>query len=128
MLKIYVAGSSNERARYREAVHGLDVTFDWEAGFTSYERELRDGNVKRAGCIYRNAATSCLDGVNDCDVFILLVPTTPSRGVWLETGIAIEACKILLAVGDDSKLDIWGTCFDARFDTMEECLAHIGVK
>lgn len=133
-MKLYIAGSSKERARYRQAVRGIDVTYDWERGFQEYEAAKASGDSLLARRIFRAASVRCASGVRRADSFVMLVPETGSCGAWLELGIAherafgFEGRMRLYSVGDASRLDIWGDLFYLHFATMDECLAHLRIQ
>lgn len=128
-MRIYVAGSSQERERYRAAVRGVPVTYDWELDLGRQEAVRAAGEDDVADRLMREAMSRCVVGVSVCDVFVMLVPTTPSRGSWFESGIAYgQLIASMYSVGDASQMDIWGGCFQRHFDTMDDVLAHIGME
>jgi hypothetical protein len=102
-MKVYVAGSSAELdrceafiARVREAGHV--VTFDWTVG----RRAQRGGDASLADDEREAVAIDCLVGVRNAKAFVLLYPQAPTRGAWVEYGVAIatSGCGVIV-VGDD---------------------------
>ena len=126
-LRLYVAASSQERARYRHAVRGLDLTHDWEAHFDRHDAALAEGDVAEADRLFGESMLMCLRGVVECDLFVMLVPTTPTRGAWFEAGVARGLGRPMISIGDASRLDIWGPCFDAHYESMAEVLEHLEI-
>lgn len=117
-VPIYVAASSKERDRYRSFVErlpkGFDVTYNWANTFDRVEEQLASGAIPaltRADLSLIGA--TCFRGVEAGAVFVLLVPTTPSRGAWVELGMAIamasrkEKLQVLTIGGDAAGLDCW---------------------
>lgn len=88
-MRVYVAGAYTEREMIAEYIArliaaGVEITFDWPANivqagkpdheFTHEERQLHsEKNIK---------------GIEDADVFWLLIPSGASKGAWLELGYA----------------------------------------
>lgn len=104
-MKIYVAGSSQERPRYRhflEALHavGFDVVYNWADHIDGCSSPPTDEELSAA-------ERECLLAVATCDVFVLLIPQTPSKGSWVELGYARALKKHTIGVGDASALDCW---------------------
>lgn len=96
-MKIYVAGSSSERARASSfmdhaRLFGHTVTFDWVRAMRATEDEfadLREWELPEG--VRMDAALADLGAVGISDLLVVLVPEfhNPSRGVWVELGYAI---------------------------------------
>lgn len=112
MHHVYVAGSSREIPRVREAVRMLDAAglvahwLDAVEKFGSQGDALTD--EQRAAC-----AESDLQAIDGADAILVLWPETPSVGVYVELGYALARAKydreepsdpVVLIVGGDS---IW---------------------
>lgn len=107
-MKIYVAASSKERPRYRRflralEVIGVGVTYNWSEHF---DRVTLDGRVPTDADL-NVAEEECKRGIDECEVFVMLVPTTPSRGAWFELGYASRGGKKTVSIGDAAGLDCW---------------------
>lgn len=125
-MKIYIAGSSKEAQYIAECIRkvkgaGHEVTFDWTVPVLAAvipDHELTDEER------WHHASTDA-QGVDDADVFWMLIPSTPSLGAWVELGIAWRGSGKLVIVSGDRKKSIFTALSDEKYDTHEEALARI---
>ena len=122
-MKIYIAGSSLERERYREAIRGIEdrITFNWDAHLTLHE----NATDSERRVLFESASQRCLAGVLSADALVLLIPKTKSHGAWFEAGVAYGARIPIYAVGYGN-VDIWGEAFTQSFRTMADCIEYLG--
>lgn len=91
-MKVYVAGSSRERDRVDWAmgvVTGLGATIahDWTKSIDeARSRGCEDGDLTNEERASR--ADDDAEGIEAANVFWQLIPTTPTKGAWIEYGIA----------------------------------------
>lgn len=122
-IPLYIAGSSKERDRFKEAKERIpsayDLTFDWCASFEALE-EAQHKHRLVAGEDAPQLTTAqlgaigatCGRAVHDAAVLVFLVPTTVSRGFWAELGMAMSKAYrgeniATITVGDIRTLDTW---------------------
>jgi hypothetical protein len=131
MTSVYVAASGHEIERAERVVaqlraRGCTITHDWTAGM---RRELAAGRRDRdlPDDEAHAYARRDIDAVRDADVFLFLVPETPSKGAWIELGIALSSrCDIVIA--GDYQASIFtrhtyasAATDDAAIDAVMEC-------
>ncbi len=104
-MKVYIAASSRieERNRVRlcmhalEAAPGLELAYDWltpmQGRTTTRDSELSDSDAI-------DQARLCLKGVEDAEAVWLLAPNSPTRGAWVELGVAHSESKLIVGSGD----------------------------
>lgn len=99
MTKIYVAGAYAERAvvsgylrRLRHA--GMEITLDWPA----YIASLGKPDWELTYPERQKAAEFDLKGVEDCEIFWLMIPDNQSKGSWVELGYALGFIRALMRV------------------------------
>lgn len=96
-ISIYVAGSSDisERPRVRAvmnavaALHGAHLSLDWLAA-------VEKAGSANAGLTHEQRATHAREdmaAILTSDVLLLLVPTAPSAGCWVEMGVALAIAR-----------------------------------
>lgn len=125
-MTLYIAGSSLELPRAEQAVgaaraHGLEVSFDWTPGANM--TRARWSSDEHAPQLVRFAsAKNCHRGVVMADVFWLLAPTMPTRGAWVELGMALERERLSLTTVVVSGSPT-ATCFLELVDR-ERCFAN----
>lgn len=87
--RIYVAGSSSERATVAEYMDrlsdGWTVAYRWPDVINGQSRP--DHALTEAEC--STFASECLSGVAAAEMFWLVSPTKPSTGAWIEYGFAL---------------------------------------
>lgn len=107
-MRIYVAGSSREIERAVSVIAGLraaghEITHDWTVECTAarlagYSDATYPPEMRRATAM----ADYC--GVANAEVAVFLIPPAdkPSRGMWVELGIALghEPAPLIIVVGD----------------------------
>ena len=115
-MNIYVAGSSAELdrvaaliARLREAGH--TITYDWPHAIITSGLDANELPTSKAN----RSALMCEQGVAGADLFVLLTPTTPTIGAWVEIGIALSADVQIVIVGERPV-----SIFCAAWDCMTE--------
>lgn len=101
-LRVYVAGSSAELPRAKEAIaacgaRGWEVTLDWPALVEKHGGRANRGLSHDERSV---AANLTLNAVCRADVFWLLVPSidAPSRGCWVELGTALHVADVAMVV------------------------------
>ena len=102
-----------------EELPNIEVTQNWSkniilsglVGYTSDE-DLPDP-------IAAQVYTSCKAGVKDAHIFVMLAPTTPTRGAWFEAGLADGTCH-MVSVGDPGSA--FRTAFHRVFKTEDEVI------
>jgi hypothetical protein len=112
MVKIYVAGSWEERAEIKIIMEkleaeGHDVLVDW---------------TRHGGSSKKKYAMEDLEGVLASELFVLVNPAVMSRGKFIETGIALANGKNIYVIGK-GEIGIFehlGRC--KHFDFIEELL------
>lgn len=108
---VYVAASSHEMDRARvafsavKAAPELSLALDWIAqiesvGVANFGLSIDDGS---------RYAEPSVEAVKACDVFVLLMPSTPTSGAWFELGIAVACGKPLVVAGDPVPVSIFGS-------------------
>lgn len=118
-MKVYVAGASRERDRVERILFAVGVeprlylTFDW----LSHIDEVGAANegVSRD---QRLVSTSLnFQGIAQCDVFVLLIPSVETRGAWVELGYALHMHKPVWVSGRaaDEARSIFCVHADKRF-------------
>lgn len=129
VVNVYVATSSRELDRYTRFVSelsklpGIRLTQDWSRnirlaqnlGFTSDE-QLSDA-------VAHQVYATCKRGITDSDIFVLLVPTTPTRGAWWECGLA-DGHSLMVSSGNPGSA--FRSAFHKTFDTDEDLLLWLG--
>lgn len=139
-LHVYVAGSSQELPRVREAMRrlraeGHHITFDWT---TDVEQFGTHGDAltiqQRQECADRD-----FYGIAAADVFLMLDPAETSRGVQVELGFAIsrrwarhhvEPGTVLAIViaGPGQRPTIWHACADHVAANDEDAIAWLATR
>lgn len=111
MRSIYVAGSSRELDRVEGVMRALrdaawTITHDWTADVRAAQAlGLTDATLTRMERErHARADTSAIDAA---DVFLLLIPTTSSIGVWFEFGYALARGIRTIAAGPGAKKSIF---------------------
>lgn len=116
LCPIYVAASSKERMRYREFLakipSEMTITYNWADTFDDVELATAAGATPPTKAQLSQIGARCFRGVDLAEIVIFLVPTTPTRGFWVELGIAIaqaaEGKKFaVMTIGDGDHLDCW---------------------
>lgn len=100
-MKVYVAGSSKEIERAERVIaalreRGIEITFDWPA-------QVRAVGSANEGPdeVLLPALLECLEaGVFGADIVLVLAPTKPSTGVWVELGTAWAHAMRIDTAGD----------------------------
>ena len=105
-MRIYVAASSLERhTRARPAIRALEraghtVTHDW-----THSVDMLSDN-----CLSSELRACALDdfyGVHQADCLLLLSPMMPSKGAWVELGIALAGGKRVIVAGTCDCIFTW---------------------
>lgn len=140
-MKVYVAGSSKELSFARRFIAaarfaGCEITFDWPEHFAQYSV-----TAPPAAEDLFEAGARCIDGLRSADVFVLLIPSTPSKGAWYELASArsareFEASRsgcdvgpVIVTVGDFAGLDCWGDADgEIHFDDPELALEWLRIE
>ena len=128
-LRVYVAGSSREIPRVRAAHRalreaGFELAYDWTHGVEAAvargvsEDAMPDGEAHAV-------ATRDLAGVNAADVVWLLAPEQPTRGAWVELGVADALGSDIVVSGPRCRQSVF-TRLGWLCDTYAEALAVIG--
>lgn len=108
-LAVYIAGSSRELDRVRAAQRvlesvGAKLTYNW---VPDVERAIASGTPEPALArhIRRELASRDVEGVRSCDLLWWLAPSEPTRGAWLELGVAIERARrpIIIVSGTEEQ-------------------------
>lgn len=92
-MKVYIAASSREPERVRaaqDAVHarGWTITADWYTPIAERaERGLTDADLSDPEAA--GVAHDCLDALARAEVLWYLCPTQPTRGAYVELGVAL---------------------------------------
>jgi hypothetical protein len=103
-MRVFVAGSSRdleraELAHFRLRRAGITVTSDW----TSHVRAARNrGVMSDAELDDAERAEACASNrrcLAESTHFLLLAPSpdAPSRGAWVELGMALGSCVVVVA-------------------------------
>ncbi len=86
-MKIYVAGRMSERdevkriyALLKKSGHEISVDWTWHKNIKPYDKNSK---------VARDYSIEDMDGVIDCDIFILLTSESPGSGSAGELGAAI---------------------------------------
>lgn len=101
-LRVYVAASSAEGARARRVMDSVNrlpgcvVAHDWLA--VMERAPAPDRALPRTDAAMY--AAEGLAAVASCDVFWLLAPMWPTRGAWVELGVAISSLRTIIVSGD----------------------------
>lgn len=100
---IYVAGSSRERelvAAYQTALQaaGWMLAHDWVAKMNA----CLVSDVDLTDYEQRRYAQDDIRGIERCQVFWLLAPSTPSVGAYVELGIALSTGRHVVVSGQQS--------------------------
>lgn len=124
MSTIFVSGSWQERESLiipmmdRLRALGFGISFDWTHGDRS---GLHDSDLPVA--VQASYARSDMRGVQDADYYWLILPTTPSKGSYVELGIALatyDGPRVVVSGGGST---IFAALADDRFDFHEDALA-----
>lgn len=124
-LRLYVAGASAEIdaiepriARLRAA--WAEITHDWVADV----RAAGTANVGLTTDQRKRYAQTDLNGILRAEVVWLLVPSTLSKGCWIELGIALGQYKRIV-VSDDDEMSIFTALASEAFATHDEAEAYL---
>ncbi len=99
MIKVYVAASSKETARFT-FVKGLllgsrylELAYDWAAVIADVQADGGPTDAELSREDARGYATKDLDMVDTARVFWLLTPETRTAGAWFEAGYALAQIR-----------------------------------
>jgi hypothetical protein len=131
-MKFYIAAYIREKPRVKEIFrllrgHGHEITVDWTKGRVTSIRN-RDQDPKRI----REIAVRDMNGVRNCDVFIILSSPVDGRAKYVELGAAISSFLekgkprvfVLGAITNQSVFYFHPAV--KRVRTMEEIIREIG--
>lgn len=133
MKRLYVAGSSGERARASSfmdhaRIYGHSITYDWVRAMRAVEDEFADlREWELPSNVRLDAALADLGAVGTSDLLIVLVPEwhNPTRGAWIEYGYAIGRGIPVWIVGTDTRIancTIFTEIAQRKFTSDEEAL------
>lgn len=97
-LHVYVAGSSREIPRVREAIRmlvrgGCTISGDWVSQVEQHgSAGARLDDLQRASCAQHD-----LDAIDRADAILVLWPRTESVGAYVELGYALAATRLTIA-------------------------------
>jgi hypothetical protein len=126
-MRIYLAGSSLEAWTVERYLIGLraarfEICHEWPASVIA--SSVPDGKLPEADRV--RIAGDCLRGVLACDLFWLLVPSTPSTGAWVELGAAaMRAPRPFMVFSGEWRRSLFTSVADERFDTHDEAYDRI---
>ncbi len=130
-MSVYVAGSSSELERAERVIGalrdgGVEITHDWTRGVRdARERGIVDDASLSPGEAYA-AAREDHDAVRRSDAFLLLAPTTPTRGAWVELGLALASVPGAVVVSGAASGDsIFTRLADRIFHTDDAAVAWL---
>lgn len=127
-MRVYIAASSGDIERVKWAMEALRyrghvVTHDWVAEV----EKNGEGNPAQATPYQRECwAQDDLEGIDNCDVFWLLMPDDPSFGAGWESGYAYSEGKRMVVSGafEKSIFPALVNCY--RFDSQALLLEFPG--
>jgi nucleoside 2-deoxyribosyltransferase len=131
-MRIYVAGSSRELGRAEGVIGALramghDITHDWTIE-VAFSRSRGQTDATYSEEFRRRTAWEDVKGVLRADVVVVLIPSLdrPSRGAWVELGIALDAAHkpFTICVGDYSQ-SIFCALADRRALKDEDVIAAL---
>lgn len=120
-MRIYLAGGSSERLTVvqpmieRMKQVGYTVTYDWTRG----EEWCAGGDAALTREQRRKAAGVDIEGVERAQFLWLLVPEQPTRGAWVELGVAIAKGLLVVASGPRLRDSIFTELAFKTFETHE---------
>jgi hypothetical protein len=129
MIEIYISAASAEIGRAEAfavaagSIRGVGITHPWWEVMRAVGRPDHELTADER----RAHAKADVLGVQRADVVVVLVPSAPSIGLYVELGIAISAQtdSFLVAVGDVEKLGLFGSLVDAVARDETEALAWL---
>ena len=110
-IRVFVSGASDEMERASRFIDALNAhphceALDWPANI----RAVGSANRGVPGREARRSAARSFEFARDCDVMLFLVPAVPTRGAWVELGVALLSGKACVAIAG-RKHDIDGSIF-----------------
>lgn len=126
-VKVYVAGASGELARCARFIDTLNgcaglVAHNWPATIIAAGSPNRNLTTK----IRQESARSNIAALQECEIFVLLIPACITRGAWGELVAALALGKLVVLSGTAHDEDASVFCSLARERFLEdETTVHV---